>query len=325
MRLAIGWAIHGLAVGVLMAGSVVGEEISLGPDGEMGPGAGSRPQLVGRNADEILREYREAEAGGPNTFGFGEEGRVETTSRRIAILEELDAQAAVLGEALVEHVSREILGEGATTANERVVAIRNVTFHSAEGAGEAGEALARVLGEPGLAERAPFAYLQALDGVVYLKDAGFVPRLAELAERGAGAEAARLGLHQLATVAPVGVMRQLNEVGERLAGLPGIRADIFAAGHPGNAEALAEMETYLSRGDVSTEEKVKMLKRLPQPAFVVTDGIFTRDWALPKPPPGRAGAVEKALADWAEREEFRELWEEIWAVRQSQLPSDEMD
>ncbi len=266
-------------------------------------------------SDDFAQIYSEASSTGPERFGFDADGRLETTSERVALLESLHRNADHRGDAEVAALSRAALDDTTSTANERIVALRNVALHSSEGRDELGGKLRAFLAEPGLADEAPFAFLQALDGVVHLEDASFAVVLDRLAD-GEGlltSTATKLALQRLATVNPLGVLRELNAEPSLLQRWPAIRADLVASIDPSDPDSVVEVERYLRRDDVELVEKRKMIHRMDQPAFVIADGIFTRGALMRSPAGDRLEQVERIHTLWRQCGDLSDLWDETGA------------
>jgi hypothetical protein len=266
------------------------------------------PSTEGDLAARFADDYRASPSTGPERFGFDDEGRLVTSSARVALLDDLNEQSESLGDDVIATLSETLAAEPDGTLNEQIVAWRNVARHSDGSAAALATRLRSLLARPRIANEAPFAFLQALDGIVYLRDAAFVPVLAELAVEPSSASPARLALHRLASVNSLGVLRQLNTAPVLLRTLPGIRADLAASIDPSDPDSVEELERYLQRDDVGLAEKEKMIQRMDQPAFVIADGIFTGGSAIPSASADWAEQVAEVQAGWGELEEFRELW-----------------
>ncbi len=256
-------------------------------------------------ADAFLTYFRNAASTGPDRFGFDDEGQLVTSSRRVALLDYLNKEADRIGDELVADLSEALANDPATTLSERIVALRNVTVRSNSGKASLAKHLREILEVPGIAEREPFAFLQVLNGIVFLGDAEFLPRLEEMARDERNSSSVILAMHLLAQNAPLLIAEALNENPGLLDDLPAVRADLLANLNPGSEMDQRALTAYLLRADVDTEEKQRLLRRLRQPAFVLADGIFTGRGEIVNVPDDRDSQLRSLFDRWLLSEEIR--------------------
>ena len=95
---------------------------------------------------------------------------------------------------------------------------------------------------------------------------------------------------------------------------PFVRADFFAKADLAQPAQRQAIEVYLGRGDVSHEEKAKLLNALTTSASFVADGLLT----TPAPEPdetARQNAVAQATHEWLMQDRFPQLRNEIGEVQ----------
>jgi hypothetical protein len=145
--------------------------------------------------------------------------------------------------------------------------------------------LREILGDPELARAGSFAYGQAFDGVVALRNVEAIPILADLLKDPRVAPLAGMTLDRLAAAAPARTAEYLNAHPGVLADFPLLRADDYAKGSLADPRVRAAVEAWLVRPEVSERELEKYFFSYVQPGEFLVVGIFTG-------PPDESGGPE---------------------------------
>lgn len=260
----------------------------------------------------FLRSGRDAGTG--QEFAVGAGGNLRgTPTLRLLLLDALGqiARKARSGEAA--QVAREILAEK-TSPDEWALALRNLAWTEPRAKPFLADKMREMLRHETWWAAPSAGMLEALDVVVFAKDASFLPDLADA--RTANRElshAADIALDRLADAAPLDVLTYLNTHPALLNDRPFLRADYFAKADLSQPAQRAQIEIYLGRPDISVAEKGKLLKALTAPASFVGDTLV----ASPAPPDDgaarRAGLVQ-AVGEWLTRDRFPTLREPLGEV-----------
>ncbi len=253
----------------------------------------------------FLRTKRDAPTG--QEFALGPGGVLTgPPTLRLLLLDALGQIARKARSDEASRVAREIL-ETKDSADEWALALRNIAWTEANPrlflADKAREMLRY---EPWRA--APSAgMLEAMDVIVFTKDASFVPDLDQArAANNELAHAADIALDRLAEAAPLGVLTYLNTHPSTLNDRPFLRADYFAKADLSQGAQRAQLEIYLGRPDIALDEKSKLLSALLTPASFVSDSLVT----TPPPPDdgtARRNAFAELTRDWLEHDRFPTL------------------
>ncbi|MGB8168297.1 MAG: hypothetical protein WCF18_12440 [Chthoniobacteraceae bacterium] len=257
----------------------------------------------------FLRTGRDAATG--QEFVIGPGGTLRgTPTLRLVLLDTLGQIARKMGSNEAAQVAREILAEK-SSADEWALALRNIAWTQPRAQVFLADKVREMLRyEPW--RTAPSAgMLEALDVVVFTKDASLLPDLAEArTAHNELAHAADIALDRLADAAPLDVLTYLNTHLPLLSDRPFLRADYFAKADLSQPAQRAQIEIYLGRPDISLAEKTKLLKALTSPASFVGDSLV----ANPAPPDDgatrRAGLAETAR-EWLTHDRFPTLREPL--------------
>ncbi len=267
--------------------------------------------LTGSTLNDLREKFAKSPPEGLNKFAFDEEGNLVTTSGRVALLEAVNRSGLGPDDETALAFSREVAADVANSPNERIVALRNVVIRSPEEKQGLGVRLLEDFLTEEMARQAPFAFSQALDGVVYLRDESLIPVLSGLTKQADLVQPIQMTLQRLAAANPLAVARALNEQPDLLTKFPAIRGDLFAILDPSEPLARRELELYLQRDDVGRGEKRRTLRRLAQPAFVIGGGIFTGEDVPPVVTDERESARMEWMAELREREEYGWISDEL--------------
>ncbi|HYR59704.1 MAG TPA: hypothetical protein VEO95_13780, partial [Chthoniobacteraceae bacterium] len=222
----------------------------------------------------FLRTGRDAATGQEFTIAAG--GTLSgAPTLRLMLLDVLGQIARKSRSDAASAVAREILADK-SSADEWALALRNVAWTEPQPRTFLADKMREMLRyEPWRA--APSAgMLEALDVVVFTKDASLVPDLDQA--RAAGnelAHAADIALDRLAEAAPLNVLTFLNTHPAQLNDRPFLRADYFAKADLSDGAQRAQIEIYLGRPDISLAEKSKLLRALTALASFVGDSLLT--------------------------------------------------
>ncbi len=260
----------------------------------------------------FLRSGRDAATG--QEFAVGAVGNLRgSPTLRLLLLDALGQIARKARSAEAAQVAREILEEK-TSPDEWALALRNLAWTEPRAKPFLADKMREMLRHETWRAAPSAGMLEALDVIVFAKDASFLPDLADA--RTANKElshAADIALDRLADAAPLDVLTYLNTHPALLNDRPFLRADYFAKADLSQAAQRAQIEIYLGRPDISVAEKGKLLKALTAPASFVGDTLV----ANPLPPDDgaarRAGLVQ-TVGDWLTRDRFPTLHEPLREV-----------
>jgi hypothetical protein len=212
-------------------------------------------------------------------------------------------------------VAREILADK-SSADESALALRNIAWTEPRAQSFLADKVREMLRyEPWRA--APSAgMLEALDVVVFTKDANLIPDLTD-AQTATNelAHAADIALDRLADAAPLNVETYLNTHPSLLNDRPFLRADYFAKADLSQPAQRAQIEIYLGRPDVSLAEKTKLLKALTTPSSFVGDSLVAAPAPADNGATRRAGLIE-TTREWLTHDRFPSLREPLLEIQQ---------
>jgi hypothetical protein len=203
-----------------------------------------------------------------------------------------------------------------TSADEWAIALRNIAWSSPGDRQMLADKTRELLAYQPWKMQPSAGYFEAFDVVVYLRDTTFIPSLSEMlsGEDPSLQRSAAVALDRLATMAPLEAMSFLNANRGELAQKPFLRADYFSKADFSVTNQRVAVEAYLSRPDVETKEKVKMLSGVASPGVFASDNLLT-----PVPdaeiPPARTAALRQSVGNWLASNRFPEL---TGALRQLQ-------
>jgi len=266
----------------------------------------------------FLRSGRDALTG--QGFALGAGGLLTgSPTLRVLLLDTLGQIARGARSPAAAEVAREILAEK-TSADEWALALRNLAWTDPQARPFLRDKVREMLRtEPWLS--APSAgMLEALDVVVFTRDATLIPDLD--AARTAGGELAHatdIALDRLAETAPLDVLTWLNTHPRTLDDRPFLRADYFAKADIAQGAQRAQIEIYLGRPDITAAEKSKLLNALTTPASFVSETLLSTP-AAPDDGTARRAALERVTADWLKTDRFPLLRESLFETRQRLAP-----
>lgn len=238
-----------------------------------------------------------------------EGGVVVTSSPRIRLIDRLGTIMEKLGRERFAEWSRTELGRTGNV-DERIIQLRNLSWADSGSHSMISEELRSLLRRgTGLTR---FAREQAMDGVVYLRDAECVPLLAKAVEVPETEVLAAQTLDRLAANAPLGVMQMLNRDTALLSNRPLLRADFFAKADLSDTFQRGEVERYLRNSEVPISAQRKTIQGLIQTGTILSVGIFTARTPLPyETPRRREEALRKTFRAWLARNFFPHLQDTI--------------
>ena len=206
-----------------------------------------------------------------------------------------------------DEVARALL-ETKTSADEWAVALRNVAWAAPSDRAFLAAKSREMLHYQPWRQQPSGGFIEALDVIVFSRDVTFVTDLAELVrgedktlQRSAG-----MALDRLAEMAPLDVMNFLNTNRAELADKPFLRADYFSKADLSQPSQRAAVEAYLSRPDVASREKGKLLAVLASPGSFAADTLLT-DPPPAEDPPQRSAGLRQTVGDWLKTNRFPEL------------------
>lgn len=262
----------------------------------------------------FLRTGRDAATGQEFIVASGGTLRGSPTLR-VTLLDLLGQIARKSRSDAASQIAREILAEK-ISADEWALALRNIAWTEPRPEPFLADKMREMLRyEPW--RTAPSAgMLEALDVIVFTKDATFLPDLAEARTAGNElAHAADIALDRLAEAAPLNVLTYLNTHPPLLSDRPFLRADYFAKADLSQPAQRAQIEIYLGRPDISPGEKTKLLKALTAPASFVGDSLVASPAPADDGTARRAGLAE-ATREWLSQSRFPSLREPLLEVQQ---------
>ncbi len=253
-------------------------------------------------------------------FAIGSGGALASApTMRVFLLDLLGQVARRSRSPAAAEVSREILAEK-TSADEWALALRNLAWTEPQARTYLGGKVREMLAFAPWRASPSAGMLEALDVVVFTRDASLIPDLDEA--RTAGGELAHatdIALDRLADAAPLDVLTWLNTHPRTLDDRPFLRADYFAKADLSQGAQRAQIEIYLTRPDIAAAEKTKLLKALTAPASFVSETL------LSTPPPAddgapRRAALGRAVTDWLSTDRFPLLRETLLETQAALAP-----
>jgi hypothetical protein len=253
----------------------------------------------------FLRTGRNADTGQEFTVGPG--GVLSgSPTLRLLLLDVLGQIARKARSDVAAQVARETLSEK-TSSDEWALALRNLAWTEPNSRLFLADKMREMLAYEPWRSAPSGGLLEAMDVIVFTKDASLIPDLAEA--RAASNElshAADIALDRLAEAAPLDVLTYLNTHPSLLGERPFLRADYFAKADLSQGAQRNQIEVYLGRPDISLDEKSKLLKALVTPSSFVSDSLVT----APVPPDdgsARRAALTITLNEWLTQNRFPTL------------------
>lgn len=268
---------------------------------------------------EFLATGDDATTGQP--FVVGQSGVLGSApTLRVLLLDLLGQLARRGGSNAAGEVSRAILQEK-RSPDEWAMALRNVAWVEPQSRRFLAEKMREMLSyEPWMATPTG-GLLEAFDVIVFAGDPTFIPLLTQLAHGGLAPlqRAATVALDRLAESSPLEVMNYLNANPTTIADLPFVRADYFAKANLADGRQRQAVEHYLSRTDVTGDEKRKFLRALAAPGSFVSASLLETS-AKPEEPAARAAAIATATTDWLRLGHFQAMRGDIaWLLQRVTL------
>jgi hypothetical protein len=272
------------------------------------------PREASEAALEFLRSGRDVRTG--ESFVVGDGGRLaQAPTLRVMLLDLLGDLSRRLRSDDAAEYSRIVL-DSKTSPDEWSIALRNVGWHDPGAKAYLSGKTRELLTYPPWRANPGAGMLEAFDVAVFVHDPTLIPTLEETlkSEQIALQRASAIALDRLAERAPLEVMSYLNANPRVMAERPFVRADYFAKADLAQPAQRQALEFYLGRGDVSHEEKAKLLNALTTPASFVAEGLLTS----PAPEPddvARQNAVASATREWLVQNRFPQLRAEIAEIQ----------
>lgn len=248
------------------------------------------------------------DAGTGEDFGIGENGALAgAPTLRVLLMDVLGQIAARTGSGEAAQVGREILS-AKTTADEWAVSLRNVGQHERAATPYLAAKAHEMLAHQPWRSAPSGGFLEAFDVPVFAADASFVPVFSELAQSEVNPlkRAATIAMDRLSEANPLAVMNHLNANPAEFADRPFLRADYYGKADLSNGQQRNAVEVYLTRADVSLEEKTKVIASLVSPASFISDALLSAP-ALRPESPARQNAVPPTLRTWSADPRFLPL------------------
>ena len=245
-------------------------------------------------------------------FTIGEGGQLAgAPTLRVLLLDQLGTLSRKTGGGEAAAFARELLDEK-NSADEWAIAMRNVAWHEPQAKAFLSEKMRQLLTHEPWRTRPTAGMLEAFDIIVFTRDPTFVPTLADLArtEQTELQYAAEVALDRLSETAPLEVMNHLNANPAVLADRPFLRADYFAKADLAQIPQRHAVENYLSRTDVTGDEKTKLLKGLLTPGTFVSDNLVTEPPA-PGDDTARLATLQQTVQQWLDNNRFPQLRPEL--------------
>ena len=271
------------------------------------------------NAESILaiRQFllKGSDAATGEGFLVGEKGILEESpTLRVFLLDQLGSLGLSSGDRTPVQMAREMLSTK-KSADEWAVSLRNVTWFEPENKSFVGEKVREMLDHEPWIQAPSNGLLESFDGIVFSKDVSAVPKLANFVKLDENPlqQATFVAMDRLAEVSTLEVMNYLNANPSLFSDRPLMRADYYTAADLSNPAQLRAVETYLSRPDVSQQEKVKLLGGLTTPGSFVSDNLFTEPAKPPTPEQDarRADTLQRVGQQWLQSGRFPTLGAEL--------------
>ena len=238
---------------------------------------------------------------------------------RLLLLDALGQIARTARSDEAARVAREILAEK-SSPDEWALSLRNLAWTEPRARPFLADKMREMLGYAPWRTKPSAGMIEALDVIVFTKDASFISDLAELrAAKGALAHGADIALDRLADAAPLDVLIHLNTHPTLLNDRPFLRADYFAKADLSQPAQRAQIEIYLGRPDIAVAEKTKLLKALTTPASFIGDSLVA---SAPPPDDGaarRTGLIQTTRV-WLTPDRFPALREPLLEIQQRLAP-----
>jgi hypothetical protein len=113
-------------------------------------------------------------------------------------------------------------------------------------------------------------------------------------------------MDRLSEANPPAVMDYLNAHPAEFADRPFLRADYYGKADLSNGQQRNAVEIYLSRPEVTLDEKAKVIASLVSPASIISDALLSSPAVRPESP-ARENAVPPTLRAWSQDGRFVEL------------------
>lgn len=263
---------------------------------------------------EFLASGRDAETGGEFTVDEG--GKLSgSPTLRVMLMDTLGQLARAVGSGEAAAIARATL-ETKNSADEWAISLRNVAWHEPQATAFLAGKMREMFAHQPWRARPSAGMLEAFDVVVFTRDTSLVPPLAEMA---GGHDrqlqrAAAVALDRFSEAAPLQMMIYLNGNPAVMSERPFVRADYFAKADLAQPQQRQALEIYLSRSDVSTAEKTKLLKALVTPASFISENLLTSSLP-PTDEDARLAAVTKAIGEWVQSGRFNELRPQLLQIQ----------
>jgi hypothetical protein len=255
---------------------------------------------------EFLRTGRDAKTSQEFTLAPGGGGLSGAPTLRLMLLDVLGQLARKIRSDAAAQVGRDIL-ESKDSPDEWALALRNVAWAEPQSRGYLAGKMREMLSYEPWRSAPSDGMLEALDVIVFTRDASLIPDLADArpTNRELG-HAVDIALDRLAEAAPLDVLTYLNTHPAILNERPMVRADYFAKADLSQPAQRVQVEIYLGRPDISLGEKDKLLRALTTPASFVSDTLLTE----PTPADdgsGRRATLAQTTRDWLAGDRFPTL------------------
>ncbi len=236
-----------------------------------------------------------------------------SASARLMLLDRIGARPGLLDTADALEISRAALKSD--SPEMRIVALRNLARLSPADRAETGGQLVEIVRAGGGGQNGSFAYGQAFDGIVFLRQMDAIPALALRLKEEKNAPLAGATLDRLAEADPPRMAAYLDGHPDVLREYPMLRADYYAKGDVSSDAFRKLVERYLQRPEVSPGEAEKFFFSYLQGGAFLVDGIFTGVARMPAGNRDRAGELRGAVALWEKNPAMRkatEAWRSVW-------------
>ncbi len=264
------------------------------------------PQAAIRAIRTFLATGRDAKTGAP--FRIAGDGLLDTApSLRVFLLDVLGELARANHQGDAAEVAATIFSRK-DSADEWAIAIRNTAWIDGNAPALA-QRFSEMLSYPPWRDDPSGGYIESFDVAVFTRDISLLPRLAEmtlLPDEAPLKRAANVALDRLSENAPLEVMTYLNEHPDVMAAKPLLRADYFTKADLDDPRHRAALDTYLTRSDVTVEEKTKFVRVLLAPGKFVSPALLTPDRIAPEPP-DRTPALQTIITGWRNSGRYPEL------------------
>lgn len=232
---------------------------------------------------------------------------VGAPTMRTFLMDLLGLIAQKSGSDAADAYARTVL-EMKTSPEEWALSMRNVAWHEPQATAYVAGKIREMLAEPAWSSAPTSGFLEAFDLIVFTGDPSFIPQLADMARGGLSElqRAALVALDRMADSSPLAVMSFLNQHPDELSDKPMLRADYYAKADLSQPQQRSALESFLGRGDVSVDEKKKVVAALASPASFVSDGLVTPPVPAVDDNARRQGYAT-ALNEWVTQRRFPEL------------------